>query len=98
MIYDPTYLPRSYVGSRFWQSCIYIYFLIHHNVFIKILFDGSFNWLKKIDVLLLLLEGENVVVYTEYSFTLQKTRWLWRVIVVWKGQNKKQGCKEFVIL
>ena len=77
---------------------ISIYILIHHNDFIKISFDGSFYQLKYNDVLLLLLEGENVVVYTEYSFTLQKTRWLWRVIVVWKGQNKKQGCKEFVTL
>ena len=53
---------------------IYIYILIHHNDFIKISFDGSFYRLKNNDVLLLLLEGENVVVYTEYSFTLQKTR------------------------
>ena len=53
---------------------IYIYILIHHNVFIKILFDGSFYRLKNNDVLLLLLEGENVVVYIEYLLTLQKTR------------------------
>ena len=58
------------------QLCVYIsiYILINHNDFIKISFDGSFYQLKYNDVLLLLLEGENVVVHTEYSFTLQKTR------------------------
>ena len=52
---------------RVYDIYIYIYiyfFLIHHNVFIMILFDGSFYRLKNNDVLL--LEGENVVIYTEY--------------------------------